>query len=131
AASARAPRGVPVSSTFRFVLQARERLYESGILTTLRLNHPVVSVGNLTLGGTGKTPLVITLAEGLRDHGFRPVILSRGYGRLSRGVLLVGLAESTWEQWGDEPVLIKQRLGNVPVIVGANRYQGGRAPAAE
>ena len=114
-----------MSSAFRFVLQARERLYESGILTTLRLNHPVVSVGNLTLGGTGKTPLVITLAEGLRDHGFRPVILSRGYGRLSRGVLMVGLAESTWEQWGDEPVLIRQRLVNVPVVVGANRYQAG------
>src|SRR5262249_47754236 len=114
-----------MSSAFRFVVQARERLYESGILTTLRLNHPVISVGNLTLGGTGKTPLVIALSEGLRDRGFRPVILSRGYGRLSRGVLLVGLAESDWEQWGDEPVLIKQRLGNVPVIVGANRYQAG------
>ena len=107
------------------MLQAREKLYESGILTTMRLNHPVVSVGNLTLGGTGKTPLVITLAEGLRDRGFRPVVLSRGYGRLSRGVLIVGLQESNWEQWGDEPVLIKQRLGNVPVVVGANRYQAG------
>jgi len=114
-----------VSSAFRFVLQARERLYESGILTTLRLNHPVVSVGNLTLGGTGKTPLVIALAEGLRNRGFRPVVLSRGYGRLSRGVLMVGLAESNWEQWGDEPVLIRQRLVNVPVVVGANRYQAG------
>jgi tetraacyldisaccharide 4'-kinase len=114
-----------VSSAFRFVLQARERLYESGILATLRLNHPVVSVGNLTLGGTGKTPLVIALAEGLRDRGFRPIVLSRGYGRLSRGVLMVGLAESNWEQWGDEPVVIRQRLRNVPVVVGANRYQGG------
>ena len=114
-----------MSSAFRFVLQARERLYESGILTTLRLNHPVVSVGNLTLGGTGKTPLVIALAEGLRNRGFRPVVLSRGYGRLSRGVLMVGLAESNWEQWGDEPVLIRQRLVNVPVVVGANRYQAG------
>jgi len=114
-----------VSNAFRFVLKARERLYESGILTTLRLNHPVVSIGNLTMGGTGKTPLVIALAEGLRDRGFRPVILSRGYGRLSRGVLIVGLEESNWEQWGDEPVLIRQRLRNVPVVVGANRYQAG------
>ena len=114
-----------MSRAFRFVLEARERLYESGILTTLRLNHPVVSVGNLTFGGTGKTPLVIALAEGLRNRGFRPVILSRGYGRLSRGVLMVGVAESNWEQWGDEPVLIRQRLGNVPVVVGANRYQAG------
>ena len=112
-----------MSSAFRFVLHAREKLYESGILTTMRLNHPVVSVGNLTLGGTGKTPLVIALAEGLRSRGFRPVVLSRGYGRLSRGVLIVGLQESDWEKWGDEPVLIKQRLANVPVVVGANRAQ--------
>jgi tetraacyldisaccharide 4'-kinase len=114
-----------VSTAFRFVLQARERLYKSGILTSLRLNHPVISVGNLTLGGTGKTPLVIALAGGLRDRGFRPVVLSRGYGRLSRGVLVVGLQDSNWEQWGDEPLLMKQRLGSVPVVVGANRYQGG------
>ena len=114
-----------MSSAFRFVVQARERLYKSGILTTLRLNHPVISVGNLTLGGTGKTPLVIALAEGLRSRGFRPVVLSRGYGRLSRGILVVGSQDSNWEQWGDEPFLIKQRLVNVPVVVGANRYQAG------
>ena len=114
-----------MSTAFRFVLQARERLYKSGILTSLRLNHPVISVGNLTLGGTGKTPLVIALAGGLRDRGFRPVVLSRGYGRLSRGVLVVGLQDSNWEQWGDEPLLMKQRLGSVPVVVGANRYQAG------
>src|SRR5215470_9836576 len=99
-----------MSRAFRFVLQARERLYESGILTTLRLNHPVISVGNLTLGGTGKTPLVIALAEGLRNRGFRPAILSRGYGRISRGVQIVGLSGSSWEQWGDEPLLMRQRL---------------------
>jgi tetraacyldisaccharide 4'-kinase len=115
-----------VSKAFRFVLQARERLYESGILTTLRLHHPVISVGNLTLGGTGKTPLTIALAEELRNRGFRPVILSRGYGRLSRGVLVVGLQASSWEQWGDEPLLMRQRLRNVPVVVGANRYEAGR-----
>jgi tetraacyldisaccharide 4'-kinase len=107
------------------VLQAREKLYQTGILTTLRLNYPVISVGNLTLGGTGKTPLVIALAEGLRSRGFRPVILSRGYGRISRGVLVVGSRVSNWEQWGDEPLLMKQRLGNVPVVVGANRFEAG------
>jgi tetraacyldisaccharide 4'-kinase len=108
------------------VLLARERLYTSGILPTLRLRHPVVSVGNLTLGGTGKTPLVIALAEGFRNRGFRPVILSRGYGRLSRGVMIVGSESDNWEQWGDEPLLMKRRLGNVPVVVGANRHEAGR-----
>lgn len=115
-----------VSSAFRMVLLARERLYASGILPTLRLRHPVVSVGNLTVGGTGKTPLVIALAEGFRGHGFRPVILSRGYGRLSRGVMIVGSESDNWEQWGDEPLLMKRRLGNVPVVVGANRHEAGR-----
>src|SRR5262249_37286847 len=102
----RTPRVTPVSSAFRFVLQARERLYKSGILSTLQLSRQVISVGNLTLGGTGKTPLVIALAEGLQSRGFRPVVLSRGYGRLSRGVLVVGLKNSNWGQWGDEPLLI-------------------------
>jgi len=115
-----------MSRAFRLLLEARAKLYESGVLTTLRLHHPVISVGNLTLGGTGKTPLVIALAEGLRSVGFRPVILSRGYGRISRGVLEVGRQDTSWEQWGDEPLLMRQRLGNIPVVVGANRYEAGR-----
>lgn len=112
-----------MSRAFRFLVQARSKLYESGILPTRRLNHPVISVGNLTVGGTGKTPLVIAIAEGVRDLGFRPVILSRGYGRTSRGVIIAG---SDWEQCGDEPMLMKKRLGNVPVVVGADRYEAGR-----
>jgi tetraacyldisaccharide 4'-kinase len=115
-----------MSKAFRLLLQAREKLYQSGVFSTLRLNHPVISVGNLTLGGTGKTPMVIALAEGLRARGYRPVILSRGYGRISRGVLIVGWQDAHWELWGDEPLLMKHRLGNVPVIVGANRYEAGR-----
>jgi tetraacyldisaccharide 4'-kinase len=115
-----------VSRAFRFVLEAREKLYRSGVLTTLSLSHPVISVGNLTVGGTGKTPLVIALAEGLRDRGFQPVILSRGYGRISRGALIVGDEGSRWEDWGDEPFLMKRRLQDVPVVVSANRYEAGR-----
>jgi tetraacyldisaccharide 4'-kinase len=114
-----------VSSAFRLILRAREKLYSSGILTAMRLHHPVISVGNLTVGGTGKTPLVIALAEGLRSRGFHPVILSRGYGRTSRGICIVGNQQAHWETWGDEPLLMKQRLGNVPVVVGANRYEAG------
>ena len=111
-----------MSVAFRFLIQARERLYKSGILPTLRLHHPVVSVGNLTVGGTGKTPLVIALAEAFRDRGFHPVILSRGYGRTSRGIVTGG---SSWKELGDEPFLMKRRLGNVPVVVGADRYEAG------
>jgi len=111
-----------VSSAFRFLLQAREKLYTTGILSTVRLNQPVISVGNLTLGGTGKTPLVIALAEGLKSRGLRPVILSRGYRRQNREIVIAG---SDWQQAGDEPCLMTQRLGDVPVVVGADRYEAG------
>lgn len=115
-----------MSTAFRFLIQAREKLYNTGILSTLRLHHPVVSVGNLTVGGTGKTPLVIALAEGFRERGFHPVILSRGYGRTSRGLLIVGKNRgANWEESGDEPLLISRRLGNVPVVVGADRHEAG------
>lgn len=111
-----------MSRAFGFLVKARAKLYESGILPTRRLGHPVISVGNLTLGGTGKTPIVIALAGQLRDRGFRPVILSRGYRRTSRGIII---SDSDWEKCGDEPMLMKQRLGNVPIVVGADRYQAG------
>ncbi len=112
-----------MSRAFQFLVQAREKLYASGIFPTLRLNHPVISVGNLTLGGNGKTPIVIAFAEAFREKGFCPVILSRGYGRTSRGVLLV---DSNWEEAGDEPLLMKRRLPDVPVVVGADRHEAGR-----
>jgi tetraacyldisaccharide 4'-kinase len=111
-----------VSIAFRFLLQAREKLYTAGILSTVRLNHPVVSVGNLTLGGTGKTPLVIALAQGLKSRGLRPVILSRGYRRQSREIVIAG---NDWQKAGDEPCLMAQRLDDVPVVVGADRYEAG------
>jgi tetraacyldisaccharide 4'-kinase len=117
-----------VSSAFRLLLQAREKLYTAGILSTVRLNHPVISIGNLTLGGTGKTPLVIALAESLRGRGMRPVILSRGYRRQSREIVIAG---SDWQQAGDEPCLMTRRLGNVPVVVGADRYEAGQLAERE
>ncbi len=111
-----------MSVAFRFLIEAREKLYNSGILGTFRLNHPVISVGNLTVGGTGKTPLVIALAEALRERGFRPVVLSRGYGRTTRGIVVV---EENLEDSGDEPLLMKRRLKDVPVVVGPDRYRSG------
>ena len=68
-----------MSRAYRLVLRAREKLYETGILETLRLKHPVISVGNLTLGGTGKTPMIRWLAGWLRDEEKRVAVISRGY----------------------------------------------------
>lgn len=112
-----------MSTAFRYLIRAREKLYKAGILRTRNLNHPVVSVGNLTLGGTGKTPLVIALAGKFKERGFRPVILSRGYKRKGSGIVVVG---SSWEEAGDEPYLMARRLKDVPVVVGADRYEAGQ-----
>jgi tetraacyldisaccharide 4'-kinase len=84
----------------------------------------VVSVGNLSVGGSGKTPFVIALGELLKARGIRFDVLSRGYGRKTRGVLIVQ-TDGNAADFGDEPLLIARRLG-VPVIVGESRYQAGR-----
>jgi len=117
-----------MSRAFRFLVGARDRLYQSGVLQVFRLNHPVISVGNLTVGGTGKTPLVILLAERLRDEGFRPVVLSRGYKRKSAGTVVVSTGDGpvvTWEESGDEPYLIAARARGVSVVVGSDRHAAG------
>jgi tetraacyldisaccharide 4'-kinase len=117
-----------MSRAFRFLVGARDRLYESGVLQTYRLNHPVISVGNLTVGGTGKTPLVILLAERFRDEGYRPVVLSRGYKRKTSGRIVVSTGKGpvvSWEESGDEPYLIAKRTRGVSVVVGVDRYAAG------
>jgi tetraacyldisaccharide 4'-kinase len=117
-----------VSLIFGSIVEVRRRLYEAGVLKTHRLHHPVVSVGNLTVGGTGKTPLVIALAGRLRDDGFRPVVLSRGYGRASSGVVIVSRGDGPivpWRDAGDEPFLIAKRVRGAAVVVGADRRRAG------
>ena len=85
--------------------------------------EPVISVGNLSAGGSGKTPFVILLGELLQARGIKFDVLSRGYGRLSRGVRLVDPAGLP-QEFGDEPLLIARKL-QVPVIVGEDRYRAG------
>jgi tetraacyldisaccharide 4'-kinase len=119
-----------MSRAFRFLVSARDALYRHGVFATHRLQHPVISVGNITLGGTGKTPLVVLLAERLRDEGYRPVVLSRGYKRKSRGIVIVSTGQGPtvpWEIAGDEPYLIARRAAGVAVVVGADRYAAGVA----
>ena len=99
-------------------------LFDHGIRRALRLERPVVSIGNLSTGGSGKTPFVIALGELLKERGIRFDVLSRGYGRTTRGVLVVD-PEGPATDFGDEPLLIARRLG-VPVVVGERRYEAGR-----
>jgi tetraacyldisaccharide 4'-kinase len=103
---------------YRGVNRLRRALYRSGILRAKRLAKPVISIGNIAAGGTGKTPAVIAVVDFLTSRGYRVAVLTRGYGRRGEG----GLVQSAdADRFGDEPVLIKHRT-NVDVIVGADRY---------
>ncbi|HEX3177317.1 MAG TPA: tetraacyldisaccharide 4'-kinase [Methylomirabilota bacterium] len=113
---------------YRGLLGAREWLYASGLLKSRRLRCPVVSIGNLTVGGTGKTPGVELAVRTLTELGHRPAVVSRGYGRRTRGVQIVADAASIRleaDEGGDEPFLLARRLPGVPVVVGSNRYEAG------
>lgn len=124
---------IAMAAAYRAVLGARDWLYAGGVLRSRSLDCPVVSIGNLTVGGTGKTPAVELAVRTLIDLGHRPGVLSRGYGRRGGGVQVVADAASIRldaEEAGDEPFLLARRLPGVPVVVGANRYEAGRLARA-
>jgi tetraacyldisaccharide 4'-kinase len=114
----------PLTGIYGAANGLRNSFFDRGWLTARRLKRPVVSVGNLSVGGAGKTPFVIALGEMLRARGIAFDVLSRGYGRKTRGVLVVD-PNGTADDFGDEPLLIARHL-NVPVIVGESRYTAGR-----
>jgi tetraacyldisaccharide 4'-kinase len=120
----------PVSWAYRAGLAVRETAYARGLLARGRLPCPVVSVGNLTVGGTGKTPAVELVARWLVEDGRRVVVVSRGYGRRPGApVELVsdgGAPRLPVERAGDEPFLLARRLPGVGVVVGADRLAAGR-----
>jgi tetraacyldisaccharide 4'-kinase len=122
----------PLSRLYGKALAVRAGLYASGRLESRPLPRPSISVGNLTLGGTGKTPFVEFLARRFRFDGWRPAILSRGHGRLSRGVVVVSVGEGslvTAEVGGDEPVALARALSGVLVVVGERRAAAARRAA--
>ncbi len=121
----------PLVPLYAAGVAVKDGLRRLGVLRTRRLKWPVVSVGSLSAGGAGKTPVVIALAGLLRERGWYVDVLSRGYGREGGGVdRVVADAQDAARQFGDEPVLIAQRAG-VPVWVGANRFTAGEAAEAE
>jgi tetraacyldisaccharide 4'-kinase len=113
----------PLAAIYGGAVAARNALYEHRIFRARQLEGAVVSVGNLSTGGSGKTPFVMLLAELLQGRGIKLDVLSRGYGRKSRGVRLVD-PNGDPREFGDEPLLIARRL-QVPVIVGEERYEAG------
>ena len=123
---------VPAAGVYRLGFLVREAAWASGLLERTRLPRAVVSVGNLAVGGTGKTPVVEWIARHCQGGGRRVAVVSRGHGR-SRGgpagavVVSDGTAVlATAEQGGDEPVLLARRLPGVPVVVAKDRAIGGR-----
>lgn len=120
---------MPLAAGFRMGVALRTAAYQRGWLATRRLNRPVVSVGNLSVGGTGKTPFVAFLAERLMARGLKPGILTRGYSRRAGADLIAiepgsGRAPDPREV-GDEPALLARKLPEVPIVVGADRYRAG------
>ena len=118
----------PLSSLYGIAIAARNNLYDRGILKSHELSRPVISVGNISVGGSGKTPFVIMLGELLKQRGIAFDVLSRGYGRRTHGTLLVD-PNGVSRDFGDEPLLIARRLG-CPVILGESRHQAGRLAEA-
>jgi tetraacyldisaccharide 4'-kinase len=118
----------PLSLVFRLAVAARRALYRLGMLRSVRLRVPVVVIGNLTVGGTGKTPLVLALALALRGKGLHPGIVTRGYGGARFGPRPVRAGDQA-ERVGDEPLLLAERSG-CPVWIGADRAAAGRALCA-
>jgi tetraacyldisaccharide 4'-kinase len=114
----------PLTGLYSAASALRNSLFDRGVLQSRRLDQPVISVGNLSAGGAGKTPFVIALGELLKARGIRFDVLSRGYRRKTHGVLVVEPNGSAAD-FGDEPLLIARRLG-VPVVVGERRYEAGR-----
>ncbi len=130
-AAERIARGFLAFAAFGYgaAVRVRNAGYDCGVLRIRRLPCRVVSVGNLTVGGTGKTPAVMTLAAAATAAGWRACVLLRGYGREGGGVLVVSDGRAIvpdWRRVGDEAMLLAQRLPGVPVIVGADRVAAGR-----
>lgn len=119
-----------LSLLYGMTMQIREYLYKKGVLKSDKINIPVICVGNLSTGGTGKTPAILTLADMLLKNGKKPVILTRGYKRevdKKNSVTIIDKYETiNKSECGDEPLMIFHALeGKVPVLVCANRYVSG------
>lgn len=115
------------ASLYALATRARAGAYDRGLLAERRLPVPCISVGNLTVGGTGKTPLVAWLVDELTLLGARPAVVSRGYGggtRIPERVTTGGDRE-TARRFGDEPTLLAARYPDVPIVVGRNRHAAG------
>lgn len=114
---------------YRGGVSLHQAAYRSGMRRRRRLPCRVVSVGNITCGGTGKTPLTMWLAQWYQQHGWRVAVLSRGYkAQTAQALQVVSTGAGPLLDWrvvGDEPYLLAQQLTGVPVLIGTDRYRSG------
>ncbi|QFU76127.1 tetraacyldisaccharide 4'-kinase [Halioglobus maricola] len=117
----------PIEFLFRLLAAVRRGAYGRGLIRAYRSERPVVIVGNITVGGTGKTPVVIALVEALKERGLRPGVISRGYGATAHIATFPHRvsAASDAADCGDEPLLIQRRTG-VPVVVSPRRAEAAK-----
>ena len=125
-----APFAIAAGPVYEAAVRLKNTFYESSILRSDRLQSPVISIGNITTGGAGKTPLVIYTAKKIKESGFVPAILSRGYGRPDPGterVISPGESvKSPVPEMGDEPALIRRHVPEAWFGISKNRYAAGR-----
>ena len=120
----------PLGQVYSFIQQLRDGLYRLGILKAQRLPRPVVSIGNITVGGTGKTPVTAYIARLLLGQGYKVAVLSRGYGGNLEGQTVVVSDGATVmlgpRECGDEPYLLASTVPGLMVVIGADRYAAGQ-----
>jgi len=125
---------------YELAVRLRVAAYETQYLKQKRLDAVVISIGNIVLGGTGKTPMVEYVARYIKSEDHSVAVLTRGYGRESSGMRVLNdtrrsadvaqageaARANSHQEYGDEPLMLARALGNVPVIINKNRYEGGR-----
>ncbi len=117
----------PLSSIYKMIVQARHKLYSSKIKTEKKLNKPVIVVGNVTAGGTGKTPFVDYILRVLKSKSITAGVISRGYGGTYSGITSVDLSvNSAVDKFGDEPCLLKEKHVDTPIYLSASRFEAGK-----
>lgn len=114
----------PLSRVFGAITTARNILYDRRLLPVRHVSMPVICVGNITAGGTGKTPMVMYILTILKESGLAPMVVSRGYGGSAGKRPERVPADGCFDRFGDEPVLMTRRFPDVPVIVSQDRYRG-------
>ena len=120
----------PFSILYRFTMLFRNFCYDKNLLKTNQLPCNVISIGNISFGGTGKTPTVLYLCKMLQENKKKNIaILSRGYKRSTSGTVLVSSGNGPLKNWqavGDESYMMAQKTKNIPIVVDSNRYRGGK-----